>query len=695
MRKSHEVINYTIDDFWIPQLGQRHNRNEVHSLVRGWGFVNQGLGTFKEAPLTLNEEYSEDVDPADCSIILVSAPGAVGKSTLARQIAYCTGSIYIDLAKSEPVGANTLSGGLFRSRLTSSWESDEITVMIDGLDEAKLRVTEEGFQAFLSDISVLSKGRQTKTLVFGRTKTIEDAWLYIPGRYQVAVLEIGYYGGEASIEFAEATLQEILCERVRRGLLPPNRLNFPSVDREAVSLLLERLRSQTEGDAIRFAGYAPVLQAVAERVASEANPINLVNELKASGQPPLTLQSITSSILEREQGKLKQIELQDPTLYKKLYTPEEQLDRLVARTYNTTPPSLPEMSPKDLITYTEKVEPWLEDHPFLGGSEQPPSAVFEAAIKSQALQHEVAAVAASQTELERGDLANPFLYLFYNTDHRSEVLDIQPEHVGVYYNSVRASLANGEMASLTIEDDYEDDSTFATGEIEIIRRGIDDAIQTSIRTIGEGPIRLGHHIRDTDLYLPRSRVEIGPNTEVILAAPVNIECKELAIETETLRAETRADAELATVVLRANKLDGSPITRVPITYNADLFVSWPGSEAYPWHNFQYARSPETDANPEMDEALRRFRIFVLSFRRDKARALGRHQNKIEGTRMVKGTGQAVLDLMVESRILSRDQARYSLSTDRLSALTLMTYSDFLTRNFTPQARRYVAQALSA
>ena len=675
--------NLTIDSFWIPQMGQGNASGGINSLVQGWEFVPEGLSTFKEAPLSLNEEFSSGVNPAECSILLVSAPGAVGKSTLARQIAYRTGSVYIDLAKSEPVGGNTLSGGLARSGLFSSWERDEITVMIDGLDEAKLKVSEGGFLAFLSDISVLSERRQVQTVIFGRTKTVEDAWLYIPGNYRVAVLEIGYYGTEASTEFAETTLLE----------RHPERLPFASVDRDALALLLERLRSQTEGDENRFAGYAPVLQAVAERVASEVNPITLINELQEGSQAPLTLQSITSSILQREQGKLEQIELQDPTLHEKLYTPEEQLARLVARTYQIELPALPEMSPEDLMAYTDKVGPWLEDHPFLGGGDHPRSAVFEAAIKAQALRHEVAGPAASQMELEKGELANPFLYLFYSKEDESELFDIRGADVGVFYNSVRASLANGEMAFLTIEDDG-DDPVNVEGEIEIIRRGIAEPTQTRFRTSREGPVRLGRHVRDTDIYMPYAAVELGPSTEVILVAPVSIDCAQLAIETESIRAEARQDSEMGVVVLRANSLEGSPITKVPVTHNVNLLVSWPGSEGYPWHNFRETYRQEAEGDPLLEEALRRFRMFVLSFRSDKARGLGRHQNKIEGTRMVKGTGLAVLNLLMEKNMVGRNQARYSLSTDRLAQSTSMTYSDFLTRNFTNEAREFIGEALT-
>ena len=472
--------NYTIDDFWAPQLGRREAIQASDPLVQGWEFINEGLPTFKEAPLTLNEEYRiNDVDPSECTIILVSAPGAVGKSTLARQIAFQTGSVYIDLAKSEPVGGNTLSGGLARSGLYSAWHDDEITVMIDGLDEAKLRVSEAGFLAFLSDITILSQRRRTPTIIFGRTKTVEDAWLYIPGEYKVAVLEIGYYGVETSIDFAQTTLRDSLSRNQA----------FASVDREALTLLLERLRAQTEGDENRFAGYAPVLQAVAQRVASEDNPINLINSLKEGGQPPVTPQSITLSILNREQGKLSQIQLQDPNLHDKLYTPEEQLARLVARAYHTAPPPLPEMSPHDLLAYTEKVDPWLEDHPFLEGSDHPRSAVFDAAIKAHAIRNHLASPAASQIELEKGELANPFLYLFYDEGEQSELADIRAEHIGVYYNSLRASLANGEMAFLTIEAD-EDDPKQALGEIEVVRRAIEEPVLTRFSTSPDGPIRL-------------------------------------------------------------------------------------------------------------------------------------------------------------------------------------------------------------
>ena len=62
--------------------------------------------------------------------------------------------------------------------------------------------------------------------------------------------------------------------------------------------------------------------------------------------------------------------------------------------------------------------------------------------------------------------------------------------------------------------------------------------------------------------------------------------------------------------------------------------------------------------------------------------------------MIKGNGQAVLDMMLQRQIVTRNQARYSLNTDKLAELTSMTYSDFLTRNFTSEARQFIKDVLS-
>src|SRR5260370_25532799 len=113
--------DYTIQSFWKPRLTVQ--RKPSADLIGGWSFVNQGLPTFNEAPLDLSVELNADADPFKSPILLISAPGAVGKSTLARQVAFETGAVYVNLAESEPVGSNTLVGGFGKSGLYARWHA--------------------------------------------------------------------------------------------------------------------------------------------------------------------------------------------------------------------------------------------------------------------------------------------------------------------------------------------------------------------------------------------------------------------------------------------------------------------------------------------------------------------------------------------------------------------------------------------
>ena len=168
------MSNYTIDNFWNQRL-ESSTPIDSAKLILGWSFIENGLDTFKEAPLTLSAEVGTQDDPAESALLLVSAPGAVGKTTLAKQIAFATGSVYIDLSIAAPVGANTLIGDIANSGLYQDWINGSVAVLIDGLDEARLKVTQEAFDAFLLDVATQSAGRDMPTVLFGRTGAIIHA----------------------------------------------------------------------------------------------------------------------------------------------------------------------------------------------------------------------------------------------------------------------------------------------------------------------------------------------------------------------------------------------------------------------------------------------------------------------------------------------------------------------------------------
>ena len=677
------MADYKIDGFWISRLG-KPSGTRSDSLVQGWTIKTSRLPTFLEAPLTVSDAFGNDSEPMNSSVLLVSAPGAVGKSTLAGEIAFATGAIHIDLAVADQVGAFFLLGGLFKSGLVQSVQSPTPALVIDGLDEARLKVTEGAFRTFLTEVAELSKTNAAPLVLFGRTRAVEEAWLVLADAgVRATVLEIGFFEPDDALNFAYMKLRE------RK---PDN--SYETAERKALRILLQQLRDQTETDGDRFAGYAPVLQAVADRVARETNAMGFVSELEQGIQDgQVTVRSIAYAILEREQGKLARLSLEDKSLIDILYSPEEQLERLVSRVYNLAEPELPPMSQSDAQIYNNALEEWVGEHPFLDGGFSPSSAVFDAMITATALHSTDASRAELQKELMKGMGCNPFLFTFYlnasdNTIHR--------EHIGVVYASLRASLALGDVASLFVTED-ENDGGLA--EILLSRQGVDNFVEFELPFDFSDDhveqIFLGSHIEDVTVFAPTAKLEIGGTvTESVMIAPVSIQCRELSISAARLVVESRPQNHDNVVYLEAEKYSSTTLFQIPLTRGeVKLCAWWPDVSTHPWTNFATTKATVPDAR--IDEGLRRFKHFVIAFRSHGRGRLARHASKIGSTRMTKGAGQAVLDLMINEGILSLEQLRYFLNQDKLSEVTGMHYHDCMASRFDQRAVDFVQRALES
>lgn len=669
---------YTIDDFWSRRI-PRHQA-QMTTPPKGWVSGPDALSTFVEAPLTKNLELTGDVDPNKSPVILVSAPGAVGKSTLARQISSRSGGIYIDLSISEPVGGNSLSGGLYKSGLINEWADGSVTAFIDGLDEARLRVTQEAFEAFLRDVAHMARARAAPVVMFGRTGAIQDTWILLSTEIDASVLEIGYYNSEMSLKFA--------MERVKSAI--PDSPHHDTC-RRAVEALLGKLRSDTVKDRDRFAGYAPVLQVVADRVARERNPIKLISEIE-DGQIPVTLQSVIDAILNREQSKLSNLTFEDETLLQKLYTPNEQIERLVSRIYRTPSPEFLTMSPGDQKTYQSALSSWVPEHPFLDGSEGTASAVFEAVLVAAALRKKEVSDVALRKELARGPASNPFLPEFYFSTLHGTYL--QAEHVGIIYSAYRARLGFGDSADLSFEGAEDDDSEALAANVEIsmFRNGSVRPISQEFESDQAGVLYLGSYVQNVEIFATHSKVHIGGTREVILGAPISIQCRDIQIDAQTIVVEALPSASDNAIHLEAERADVAAVNAPPIIRGeVNLSVSWPGSSNYPWTSFSSV--PTVDGDPRIEEALRRFRKFVIAFRSHSKGSLKRYAAKLEHARMTKGTGKLVLAHLVRKRILTKDGNMYTLHADLLSKETGASYATSVARSFSLRAVIFVKDAL--
>lgn len=667
----------TIKDFWTEIL-PRNFEIDQSKLVEGWKADEGPILGFTEAPLSWDRELSDaDTDLCEYSIILVSAPGAVGKTTLAKQICSQTGTVHIDLAQAATVGGDALTGGLAKSNLWQDWNNDKLGLVIDALDEARMRVTGEAFEDFFNDVVSLTERSRIPPVLFGRTGAIEHAWTWLVDKIdkeKLGVLQIDFYDPQASNEFTLNVIRHVpSVQKIQKENSHPSEPTEPQ--RESIALILEKLREETDGEQQRFAGYAPVLLAVANRVASESNTSQLITHLKTDNLLPVSLKNINDEILKREQDKLDKLGLSDPSLIKCLYTPNEQLAHLSVRLYGTPQPPLPStMNAGDHETYTNVLNTWIEEHPFLDGfGNKASSEVFEAHICLHALQKGEEERVLSE-QISRGRKANPFLSPLYDGVFGAPGI-IPAKHLGIIYASVRSRLFLGQRASLEI---YEQPS--ASSDVADAAPALDFAIRVCGQDGNEipvhegktdrfGTIKLGPDVEDIDIEAPQGlRVELGGTEEVNLVTPVSIVCETLLIGAQRMVVSKDNVASLT-----ASNLD-SHIEKVICHDKAVLEIDWPQGNQYPWTNFYRPREGSSEQSEQ--GIYQKVRRFVLLFRKHRKDRLAKYADHVKHPRRTQGMGGKVLKALETNQICTFEGNMCFLNPDILAEKTGLTYDDF-------------------
>lgn len=673
---------YTIDDFWIPSLRCTGDYNLTREMPVGWSTRADQLDTFVEAPLEAAGGFGGG---AAAPICLVSAPGAVGKSTLAREIAARTGAVLIDLARANAVGSASVTGGLAWAGIFNDFLDGSVSLLIDGIDEARIRVTKDSFEAFLEDICKLAESNSKPIILFGRTAAVENAWLYFAEQdVEPLVLEIKFHERTSALEFVTRQVNSF------RKKQSQNAHAFADADSRAADLILARLTDYAQSDGTKFAGYAPVLIAVARRIATENNPMNLIQAL-AEGADVLSLNHIVDAILEREQAKLDRLEFTDPWLKEKLYQKAEQVDRLISTIYDIAhDPKLPEMNQNDSTTYREALDNWVPDHPFTDGSgTHPSSEVFEGFIIAEALKRDWAREFVRSAELESVK-ANPFTWQFRLPDRwrdvnewdSSEMVD-SPEgdpiplaDLGLVLVSLQAQLPRSGSAVLFVDAEVDGDDLETGAEVEFELHVDDTARWIRLSSENKGTIRFGSLISGAYIFGNQLRVVVSGN-ETTFAAPVHLNVRridagysDIVVERPTGHDTTGIPAKVSLQCEVFNWVN----TALSVRPNVELAVNWPGSESYPWHNYQMPDAPEA-FNAEFYERHRRLRNILVLFRSGGKGQLAKYKGAIDAERRTRGSGAAIRDLLLEEGVLREEGRVYILDTDRLHQVLGLSYQE--------------------
>jgi len=689
-------VDYSIKEFWQQRFAPLVSQAPSKTLP-GWSHLETQAQSFVEAPLYLRDSFSD----LSQNVWMIAAPGAVGKSTLAREICAATQAVYLDLATAATVAGNYLVGGLVNAGLWDAWLRGETTLLVDALDEARLRVTQTSFEDFLVDVANVAKNRSIPIVLLGRVGIVEEAWTILNDRSGLnsPIFDIELFHADRAKEFVMAALrrlsntEETSSSRKTYSHLASALESHSLVYEEAVGYLVDHLTAATISDGRQFAGYAPVLEAVATVIASEPNPSKVGDAMKSILQGQV-LGRVTSEVMDREARKLAaQVSISHPSINTNgLYGPEEQLSRLASLVIGAGTPRIPESLTQDAVAaYEAAVESLLPQHPFLDSKEPKASgAVFAACILAAALTGQDSDLVRAAERAARGgpNTPNPFLLEFY-LEAAGQHREVPAEHVGLLYASLEASSAAGDIVRLSADGDDKLDIDMALVQSDGVEK------LHEFTTAAGGALRFGRRISGVIIDAENTDVEIGDGGQVELVSPISIRARTLCFNcTELVVKVDHAGSIDPITSLEASEAISDTGLRPPVVrQGAKLQVIWPDAKVYPWTPF--ATDTREDPDPRMADAQRALRRLCISFRSHSKGRLARCKGKVEHFRMTKGAlGVELRKSLMSDKVITLEGGMYFLNPDTLGQVVGVSFQDLKLKSYSPKSREYLNAVLN-
>lgn len=681
-------MTYSIDDFWKSTFQSVERQYGMENLLPGWNIDCKEKQSYVEAGLSIREGFENLKQP----VWLIAAAGAVGKTTLAKQICAITGAVYLDLAQAETVAGNYLVGGMVNNNIYSAWEAGKTTVLIDALDEARLRVTHSSFEDFLKDVARLAKKGSVPLVLLGRIGIIDDAWTVLNDQgLTPPIFDIGRFDDEQARKFVFSRLRELLGESGREGYFERYNASYET----AISDILANLQGVSEKDQDDFVGYAPVLDAVAIELSSITNPAQSQEITKVFEVD--FLNKISQNILEREAIKLRD---QLPNTchnsqLDKLYSPFEQLDRLACKLFGLERPSIALDLPSDLMqSYEDAVESLMSQHPFLkDGNRGASSSVFGACIVTHALKSDKNDMQMAAEVYANRMPPNPFLFGFYKPIGEC----VPAKYIGLLYESVLAKADQGDKIRLFIEATQDDN--FAEVEISSSRSG-SEQFSFDFRISKDDTIRFGRTVSGVVIDADQMGVELGASGQLELIAPISVnaqtlilQCEEMIVKKDNHPLQQDEDEDNKAVILEASLMDAGVSLKPPTIHsNVELKVNWEDSNKFPWTSFNFGGSKEE--NLAITDGLRALRRLIMSFRSHSKGQLARCRGKIEHARMMKGnTGETVRKKLLDDKILKIEGSMYILDPNELGEKVGISFLDAQLKRYSQKTKVYIEELL--
>lgn len=562
-------------------------------------------------------------DPVTPSLILITAPAAVGKTTAARYLSYTLKAPILDLSTLH-VGSNALEGALWKSmgaghagKFVEEMKAGCATLIIDALDEAEIRSGQANFQAFLRGVAETASDMagNPAIIILSRAESAKSLTdLFVERSLQYSHFEILPFERTQAEVYLDSRMADVYAASGKEALHRRFIIPYEKARDTLFSLLASVISGGSadiwEKPSVReFLGYAPVLDVAAEFLAVD-NFTTLHRDFSSSEAAGGTahwhlVAQVIDHLLVREQEKfvnqfIETAEFEsfgDHRLAAALFTPEEQCTRLLEYVEGISATvELPAHLPARLRDpYEAAVATQLANHPFLREIEWF-NVIFRDYVTARSLAS-VTTAGDSGASIRRRLLSPEWKHspMFAYFTHALTKAKGEPfsschsELFGALYESFKSMCVAGDTLHFTAgRTGNRIFSTFA-----VLSNQQDETI------LAMGPLDFVSHEGNLTLTFPRelSYAEIYEVPEVILGGEGNsfklgpsvyISCRDLLVMAKDIQVFGAGDESEAPVLLNiANLTSDNVKIRVESTQLHILCDDLP----YPWGQYQKKLDP--------------------------------------------------------------------------------------------------------
>lgn len=645
----------------------------------------------------------------EAEVILISAPGATGKTAMSEYISFMLKIPILNLGFHEAVGANSISGLIMTQvekedifKYHSGLSNGSCAMVIDGLDEASIHITQDSFEAFLKDVAFFAKDSSgLPFVILGRPSVMEDAALALEedNGVKVSLLQIEPFTVEKAMMFIDNQLPKDYVQRYEKQY------------KEVRDYIIEQIggffRNESEMNKRlfeHFIGYAPVLQSISNLLNEKLDYHKLLDELKENRKQKIELLiDIVRRVLSRERKKIcdevlpqlfdgnYSIEFKK-TVEEKCAKEDEQCERILCRVLNKEV-FFPITGDKKFDErYNEKVSEWMKNHPFLKGNEKKiQNIVFESFIIANFIENP-----RNQKNvldyLSKTDSGSYLLLDIYSTINRDEIHETSHLFFPYLYKSFKALDHPNDIGITEIISD-DDTNGNVCCYLNFCRKALEYEYDFVFKMSKEDVLRIPSPTSSLVVDAP-IRVQFYEN-KVDIQAPVTITCKGIDISTKDVLFSTPTATNGIVVFacddFTAQCSDGSMpslIFRTPKENNRFIVLA-NATLYYPFSSYSHPIQNISTSRNQINVAYQKLRRMMLMFRAHNKGSLARYCSKIDNRIGRSELGKTIIQKLMSKGVLSSDGLLYYINSDKFAEVLGMKYDDFRSSTVNEKTKTFI------